>query len=433
MLYTDLSKLKETDISIPKGSNFYLLKDGRICIYNCDFLHIFNMSSFKIDLTLDQNTFPHQEENFLTWGELVCLTELKNGNLVLGFGRGWNFTNLIIDIKDNKNPKLITKLEIGNEDDACREVMKFDIGEKEYFIAGDVEPQIFNAESPYNEIAKLNDIDIDAMMQLENSNLLAYTSENKLNIIDLTDIEKKGKGKEVKKFEFDEGQRYFKLLQIKDQIIALDKNVAQFVNIKNYENNFILLNKDFYSTNRYNSMCKLFNNQLLLYSSQGGLLKIDTQKKQILQKIKLNNFEKVYEYDCLAYKDKYLLFAEKDKLYEINYNEKEEIKNYIETESNYTEKDWLKDQDDIVKKIIEEKNLKKKDENSYFTAGSAFYDIYRAYSLKKRFPEYNDNQIWSLSMKEYKLLKPENKKFFEDLVNKDKERLEEWKNKHGFK
>ena len=37
--------------------------------------------------------------------------------------------------------------------------------------------------------------------------------------------------------------------------------------------------------------------------------------------------------------NKYLLFAKKDKLYEIKYDEKEEIKNYIEPEINYSEDD----------------------------------------------------------------------------------------------
>ena len=354
MIYTDLSKIKETNISIPQGSNFYILKDGRICIYTYEFLYIYNMTSFKIDLTLDQNTFPKQEENFSIWGELVCLTELKNSNLVLGFGRGYGFTNLIIDIEDNKNPKLITKLKIDDEDECCRRIIKFDIGEKEYFIAGDFSPQLFKAEFPYNKIAKYNDININAMIQLKDNNLLVYSiyNTNELNIIDLTNVENEKKGKEIKKIKFNKGESYIKLLQINDEIIALNniKNVIQFVNIKNYENNYILLDKEFYSINRYNSMCKLFNNQLLLFSSQGDLLKIDPQKKQILQKVKINAFAEVYYYDCFAYKNKYLLFAKKDKLYEIKYNEEKEVKNYIEPEINYSEEDWLKDQDDIVKK-----------------------------------------------------------------------------------
>ena len=49
-----------------------------------------------------------------------------------------------------------------------------------------------------------------------------------------------------------------------------------------------------------------------------------------------------------------------------------------------------------------------------------FYDIYRFKSLKKEFPMFNDIQISNLSMKEYNYLKPENKKFFQDLSAKDK-------------
>ena len=78
MMYTDISKIKQTDISIPKGSSFYLLKDGRLCIYTYISLHIYNMITFKTDLILDEKTFPSENnDGFGNWGELVCLTEIK--------------------------------------------------------------------------------------------------------------------------------------------------------------------------------------------------------------------------------------------------------------------------------------------------------------------------------------------------------------------
>ena len=54
-MYTDLSKIKKTDISIPKGTKFYLFKDGRIGIYTYISLNIYNMTTFKVDITIDEN------------------------------------------------------------------------------------------------------------------------------------------------------------------------------------------------------------------------------------------------------------------------------------------------------------------------------------------------------------------------------------------
>ena len=54
-MYTDLSKIKKTDISIPKGTEFYLFKDGRIGIYTYISLNIYNMTTFKVDITIDEN------------------------------------------------------------------------------------------------------------------------------------------------------------------------------------------------------------------------------------------------------------------------------------------------------------------------------------------------------------------------------------------
>ena len=113
-MYTDITKLKQTEISIPKGTQFYLFEDGHLGIYTWESLNIYNMLTFKVDLTIDEKTFPKEKEEIPDWGELVCLTELKNGYLVLGFGRALDFTNLIIDIKDN-NPKMVKKFLIKDD------------------------------------------------------------------------------------------------------------------------------------------------------------------------------------------------------------------------------------------------------------------------------------------------------------------------------
>ena len=418
-MYTDLSKLKETDISIPKGSKFLLLKDGRIGIYTYELLNIYNMTTFKVDLTIDYKTFGKDENDYSTWGELVCLTELNNGYLVLGFGRAMDFTNLIIDIKDNK-PKLIHKFVINNGDYCCRKVISFQIGEKEYILAGDYQPQIFNATEPFNEITTL-DIDLMKMIQIKDSNLLAYVSDNNFSILDLTDIEKNKKGKEIISILFDIGTWYFELLQYNKEIIALGKNIIQFINLENYNHTSIELNKEFYNIYNYNAMCILFNGQLLTWSSNGELLKIDINKKEIIQIYEIKPKATVYYYNCLAYEDKYILFAEEEKLYEINYNEKEEIKNYEEKKLKKSVEDFMKEQDNIVKKIIEEKDLKEEDDsrNVFGRPPDTFYDLYRHKSLKKEFPFYKENEISYLSMKEFKYLKEENKKFFNDLAVKD--------------
>ena len=51
-MYTDISKIKKSDIKIPKGSKFYLLNDGRLIIYSYISLNIYNMVTFKVDLSL---------------------------------------------------------------------------------------------------------------------------------------------------------------------------------------------------------------------------------------------------------------------------------------------------------------------------------------------------------------------------------------------
>ena len=68
-MYTDLSKIKKKDISIPKGTRFYLFKDGRIGIYTYISLNIYNMTKFKVDLTIDNKTFGADENDYSVWGE----------------------------------------------------------------------------------------------------------------------------------------------------------------------------------------------------------------------------------------------------------------------------------------------------------------------------------------------------------------------------
>ena len=245
-MYTDLSKIKKTDISIPKGTKFYLFKDGRIGIYTYISLNIYNMTTFKVDLTIDNKSFGEDENDYSIWGELVCLTELSNGYIVLGFGRALEFTNLIIDIKDNK-PKLIHKFEIRNEDYCCRRLMTFTIGEKEYFIAGDYKIQIFKANKPFEEVARL-DIVLSEMIQIKGTNLLAFINDNKFSVFDLTDIEKDKQVKEVKTITFEKGNSN-KLIQYNDEIIVLDKKIIHFINLKNYKDTYIELDKEFYSLN----------------------------------------------------------------------------------------------------------------------------------------------------------------------------------------
>ena len=415
-MYTDLSKIKKTDISIPKGTKFYLFKDGRIGIYTYISLNIYNMRTFKVDLTIDNKSFGEDENDYSIWGELVCLTELSNGYIVLGFGRALEFTNLIIDIKDNK-PKLIHKFEIRNEDYCCRRLMTFTIGEKEYFIAGDYKIQIFKANKPFEEVARL-DIVLSEMIQIKGTNLLTFINDNKFSVFDLTDIEKDKQVKEVKTITFEKGNSN-KLIQYNDEIIVLDKKIIHFINFKSYKDTYIELDKEFYSLNNYQAMCLLFNGQILLWSSYGDLLKIDIGKKEIVQKFHIEAKASIYYYQCFAYGDKYLLFADEEKLYEINYNEKEEIKDYVEKEPKYTVNDFKKDQDKIVKKIIEEKDLKVEKVEGYMRPDYIFYDIYRYKSLKKEFPMFKDGDLFSLAMKEYTNLDEKNQKFFKDLSEKD--------------
>lgn len=416
-MYTDITKLKPTEISIPKGTQFYLFNDGRLGIYTWESLNIYNMLTFKVDLTIDEKTFPKEKEEIPDWGELVCLTELKNGYLVLGFGRALDFTNLIIDIKDNK-PNLIKKIQINNGDFCCRKVLNFHLGEKDFFIAGDYNPQIYKAENPFNEITTLDiDIYIDDMIQIKNTNLLAYIGSNNFGIIDLTNIEKEKTPKKNLIISFDKNEKYFKLVQSKEEIICLGGNILRFINKKNYENKSLILNKEFYSLDTCNAICLLYNEQLLAWNSYGFLYKIDIGKKEILQKYDFGPKADIYFFQCLAYKDKYLIFSEEEKLYEIQYNEKEEVKNYIEEKPKKTLEDFMKEQDNIVKKIIEEKNIK--DEIGNCKPPYTFYYMYRYNSMKKEFPLINERNIFSLCLKEYNYLKPENQKFFENLSIND--------------
>ena len=76
-MYTDISKIKETSLTIPKGEFYYFLKDGRLCIYDTDFLIIYNMDTFKERLRINSKTFLREKEidGFINdWDELVCLT-----------------------------------------------------------------------------------------------------------------------------------------------------------------------------------------------------------------------------------------------------------------------------------------------------------------------------------------------------------------------
>ena len=415
-MYTDISKIKKSDIKIPKGSKFYLLNDGRLIIYSYISLNIYNMVTFKVDLTINENTFPNEKEpGEMNWGELVCFTELKNGFLVLGFGRALDFTNLIIDIKDNK-PNLIKKIQINNGDFCCRKLFNFHLGEKDFFIAGDCNPQIYEAENPFNEITTLDIVIVD-MMQIKNTNLLAYIETNNFGIIDLTNIEEEKKPKKNLIISFDKNEIYFKLIQSKEEIICLGGNILRFINKKNYEHKSLILNKEFYSLDTFNAICLLYNEQLLAWNSNGSLFKIDINKKEILQKYDFGPKADVYFFQCLAYKDKYLIFSEEEKLYEIQYNEKEEVKNYIEEKPKKTIEDFMKEQDNIVKKIREEKNIK--DEIGNCKPPYTFYYMYRYNSMKKEFPLINERNIFSLCLKEYNYLKPENQKFFENLSIND--------------
>ena len=417
-MYTDITKIKPTEFSIPKGTQFYLFQDGRLGIYTYKSLNIYNMLTFKVDLTIDEKSFPNEKVGIPDWGELVCLTELKNGYLVLGFGRALDFTNLIIDIKDN-NPKIIKKFGINNDNFCCSRIINFRLSDNDYFIAGDLNPQIYRIEQPFNKVATL-DINIREMIQINGSNLLGFVDGNNLGIIDLTDIEKNQERKDVMNIFFNIDDNYHELLQTDEEIIVFGTNVIQFINKKTYDNKYMILNKEFYSVDKFNAMCLLFNGQLLAWSSKGVLIKIDINKKEILQKIIIKPKCEIYNWQLFAYKDKYLIFAEEDKLYEINYNEKNEIKNYEEKKPNKTEDDFIKEQDDIIKKIIEEKDLKESDNRAFGRPPYVFYDIYRFKSLKKEFPMFNDIEISNLSMKEYKYLKPENTKFFQDLSHNDK-------------
>lgn len=211
----------------------------------------------------------------------------KNGFLILGFGRAYNFTNLIIDITNN-NPRIIDKFQIANEDYCCREIMNFEMGDKEYFIAGDYHPEIYNVEKPFNKITFL-DIFLEQMIQIKDTNLLGYIEQKKLNILDLKEVEKNKKGEKIICINFEKKEEEFiKMLQIKDEIVVLGKDTLLFINLKNYQNCSLVINKEFYNINELQSMCKLYNNQLLTISSNGDLYKISVEKKEILQKVTID-------------------------------------------------------------------------------------------------------------------------------------------------
>ena len=70
----------------------------------------------------------------------------------------------------------------------------------------------------------------------------------------------------------------------------------------------------------------------------------------MLEKFKINAKSKRYFSKILNYKNKYLIFSGVDKLYEIKYDEKEEIKNYEEIKPKITKEIFMKEQDNIVKK-----------------------------------------------------------------------------------
>ena len=153
------------------------------------------------------------------------------------------------------------------------------------------------------------------MIQINGSNLLCFIEGNNFGIIDLTDIDKNQERKDVINIYFNIGENYHEILQSDEEIIVLGKNVIQFINKKTYENKYMLLNKEFYSVDDFNTICLLFNGQLLAWSSKGELIKIDINKKEILQKIIINPKSELY-WQLFAYEDKYLIFAEEDKLYE---------------------------------------------------------------------------------------------------------------------
>ena len=80
----------------------------------------------------------------------------------------------------------------------------------------------------------------------------------------------------------------------------------------------------------------------------------------------------------------------------------------------------MKKQDDLVKKIIEEKDLKKEEHEEFCRPPYTFYYLYRFNSMKKEFPLIPEFKIFTLCFKEYKKLRPENQAFFIDLAENDK-------------
>jgi hypothetical protein len=159
---------------------------------------------------------------------------------------------------------MIKKFEINNGNFCCTTIINFHLGDKDYFIAGNLNPQIYKAEQPFNQVALL-DINIREMIQINGSNLLCFIEGNNFGIFDLTDIDKNQERKDVINIYFDIGENYHEILQSDEEIIVLGKNVIQFINKKTYENKYMLLNKEFYSVDDFNTICLLFNGQLLAW------------------------------------------------------------------------------------------------------------------------------------------------------------------------
>ena len=71
---------------------------------------------------------------------------------------------------EDNNPKVIKKFEIDDGNFCCARIINFHLGDKDYFIAGNLNPQIYKAEQPFNQVALL-DINIREMIQINGSNL----------------------------------------------------------------------------------------------------------------------------------------------------------------------------------------------------------------------------------------------------------------------
>ena len=71
---------------------------------------------------------------------------------------------------------MIKKFEIDDGNFCCARIINFHLGDKDYFIAGNLNPQIYKAEQPFNQVALL-DINIREMIQINGSNLLCLLKE----------------------------------------------------------------------------------------------------------------------------------------------------------------------------------------------------------------------------------------------------------------